>query len=328
MCSSRTKRVLLRNSSLNSGATFGSANYPFIWSQSQFSDYAFINQDCNSCIVKHFTWLRQGSLMYDSAITRAGGSSYSVRMIPQVPTFNACMSGTNLVIRSFVNNANPLAGQIAATQYLIGTSVLSGTQTNAIVTNQARYTAGPSQTFGRQDSSTTCSATVVVQAAALIDPGGGPPRLPSAPIGRGLQVAAANGTTPQVCVWVRPSISTDANPPYGSVAAQNYTGDVPRLQARSNPAMGVQSDTVLATLGSPTAGTWGQLCGTLPSAPMDGVFEVFVDVDETATSNPNGYVNITDWSIPGGANSNGNSQFWFNGMPFATPGHTEPRKRM
>jgi len=82
---------------------------------------------------------------------------------------------------------------------------------------------------------------------------------------------------------------------------------------RSNPSMGVQSDTVLAT-SSPTPGAWSQLCGTLPTAPADGEYEVVVSADQTYTSNAGGWVNIAEWSCSNCGNPN-TSQFWWNGVP-------------
>jgi hypothetical protein len=57
-------------------------------------------------------------------------------------------------------------------------------------------------------------------------------KLPSAPLGRALQVAVNSGDTVTASVWVRKDVT--------------YTGNQPRLVVRANPAVGINTDTVLA----------------------------------------------------------------------------------
>lgn len=69
-----------------------------------------------------------------------------------------------------------------------------------------------------------------------------------------------------------------------------YNGSQPRLIQKANPALGQNSDVVLATaaLGN---GVWEQISGTTSTATDDGVFEVVVDCDGTT-----GAINVDDWA--------------------------------
>ena len=69
-----------------------------------------------------------------------------------------------------------------------------------------------------------------------------------------------------------------------------YNGAQPRLMLRANPALGVMSDTVLATY-TAGFGSWNTISGATASATDHGVFEVYVDCDGTA-----GWINIDDIS--------------------------------
>lgn len=70
----------------------------------------------------------------------------------------------------------------------------------------------------------------------------------------------------------------------------SYDGSAPRLMLRANPALGIDTDTVIATF-SAAAGVWQQLSGTTAAAAEDGVFEFYVDATGTA-----GQANVDDWS--------------------------------
>jgi hypothetical protein len=70
-----------------------------------------------------------------------------------------------------------------------------------------------------------------------------------------------------------------------------YNGAAPRLVVRQNASQGVATDTVLDTA-TPSLDAWELLSGVLPTALVDGVFEVFVDCDGTA-----GSVYVDDWSV-------------------------------
>ena len=69
-----------------------------------------------------------------------------------------------------------------------------------------------------------------------------------------------------------------------------YNGGQPRLIQRANPALGLDSDVVLATYSAGT-GAWNQISATSSVANDDGVLEFIVDCDGTA-----GWVNVDDWA--------------------------------
>lgn len=110
-------------------------------------------------------------------------------------------------------------------------------------------------------------------------------KLSSGGYDQGIQAPVQNGGTVAVSVYIRRSVAGDG-------AA--YNGNLPRLILRSNSAIGVTNDVVLATAaGSPDlAGTWQQLSATTQAATDDGVMEFVVDCDGTA-----GWINVDDWAV-------------------------------
>jgi hypothetical protein len=86
----------------------------------------------------------------------------------------------------------------------------------------------------------------------------------------------ANGGTVAISVYVRKNGA--------------YTGNAPRLMQRANPAIGVLTDTVIATH-SAAADAWQQLSGTTAAATENGVAEFFVDCDGSV-----GDVFVDDWT--------------------------------
>ena len=296
-----TAKIFLRNSSsLNVGTL-----YPTQDGNENYFTGSFVVQDCEACTpVKHAAWVAGGFLSYDTAITHTSG--FSERMTPKTPTFSAFISGFNLT--TSVPNLNAaLNVALGSTLYSNGAGFIPGTMLTAPNgANTNAFTVTQSQTVGSSGS----------PAKFQLAPDGAnsPPRMQSAPGQMGTKIAVASGvSTAQACVWLRPSLSTDAASTWGT-AAVTYNGDNPRMIVRQNPYMGVQADTVLATSSGLTAGTWTQYCAPLPTAPADGEFEVVVDADQTFTSNVGGSVNVTEWSCTVCSNSN-NSQFWGNGTP-------------
>lgn len=91
-----------------------------------------------------------------------------------------------------------------------------------------------------------------------------------------------NGGTLTVSVYIRKSASGDG-------AA--YNGNQPRLMVKRNDAVGITTDTVLATYASGT-GSWVQISGTTAAVTDDGALEFYVDCDGTA-----GWINVDDWSV-------------------------------
>lgn len=113
-------------------------------------------------------------------------------------------------------------------------------------------------------------------------------KLESAPRRHGIKVPVSNGMALTASIWVRMSTAGDGTA---------YDGSGPRLVVRSNPAVGIMGDMVLATVpivgASPDiSGTWRQLIGTTQRATDDGAMEFIVDIDGTA-----GWVNIDDFQF-------------------------------
>jgi hypothetical protein len=105
-------------------------------------------------------------------------------------------------------------------------------------------------------------------------------RLESAPV----RVAVVSGSAITANVYVRKSTTSDSG-------GANYNGSQPRLIVRANPAVGIDSDTVLDTM-TVAVGNWEQLTGTTTTPTADGVLEFFVDFDGTA-----GWINVDDYSF-------------------------------
>lgn len=90
------------------------------------------------------------------------------------------------------------------------------------------------------------------------------------------QIALANAAGCTVAVWVRKNAA--------------YNGNAPRLIQKADPAIGVNSDTVLDTF-SVGADTWEQLSGSIPAASDNAAATVVVDCDGTL-----GNVFVDDWT--------------------------------
>lgn len=91
------------------------------------------------------------------------------------------------------------------------------------------------------------------------------------------QFAVASGTTATVTCYVYKDGS--------------YNGNQPRLIVKANPAIGITSDTVLATASVGT-GSWLTLSGTTTTVTDDGICECYVDIDGSA-----GSVFLDDWIV-------------------------------
>lgn len=96
------------------------------------------------------------------------------------------------------------------------------------------------------------------------------------------KVAVPNGQAATVNVFLRKSVAGD-----GSA----YNGNQPRLMLKADPAIGITSDTVLATADNTYNGTFKVLTATTPVISDDGVLQLYIDCDGTA-----GWVNADDWS--------------------------------
>lgn len=129
-------------------------------------------------------------------------------------------------------------------------------------------------TFGQLRTDATVFKTAAP--SMKMTPNSASNKLESAPLSRGMLVAVNSGSTVTTAVYVRKDTT--------------YTGNQPRLIVRANPAIGISSDTVLATYSTGT-GTWNQLSGTTITATDAGAMEFVIDCDGTA-----GFINIDDWT--------------------------------
>lgn len=129
----------------------------------------------------------------------------------------------------------------------------------------------------------------------LMTPNSASLKLESAPRFQGIKVPCTSGAAITPTVYIRKSAT--------------YNGNQPRLIVKANPAVGIASDTVLATYSGGT-GSWASISGATASPTDDGMLEFVVDCDGTA-----GAINVDDWSFTGGAQDNGAMAYWFNGLP-------------
>jgi hypothetical protein len=111
------------------------------------------------------------------------------------------------------------------------------------------------------------------------------------------QAAVASGNTVTWSVWVYKSVG--------------YAGAQPRLMLRANPAIGINSDTLLDTMAG-GSGAWEELTGVTAAAAADGVFEAFVDCDTS------GSIYVDDWSAGGVLISE--NRAWWDGNPMIVAG--------
>jgi hypothetical protein len=123
----------------------------------------------------------------------------------------------------------------------------------------------------------------------------------ASPPGKGLgQVAVANGVASTPSVYVRLSVVGDG-------AA--YNGAAPRLFVRTNPAVGINTDTLLATHSGAT-GVWELMTGTTVAPTDDGILEFYIDCDGTA-----GWINIDDFTVLPNGIWQGGMKYWLSGLP-------------
>lgn len=97
------------------------------------------------------------------------------------------------------------------------------------------------------------------------------------------KIAVASGATLTPAVYVRESVVGDGT---------DYNGNRVRLIVKANPALGIDSDTTLATATIASEGAFEQISGTTAAVSDDGVLEFVVDCDGTT-----GWVNVDDWSV-------------------------------
>lgn len=101
--------------------------------------------------------------------------------------------------------------------------------------------------------------------------------------GTAQKIAVSSGQTATVKVFVRKSAVGDGTA---------YNGNEVRLMLKADPAIGITSDTVLATTDATYDGVFKALEGTTPAIGDNAVFQVYLDCDGTT-----GWINYDDFSI-------------------------------
>lgn len=160
----------------------------------------------------------------------------------------------------------------------VGGFTTSGYGSSLHVSRRDQTSGGAHYSYYNNRGQITCNTTVFRTAApseqltpTVVSPES---KLPS-----GIKrVAVASGATANVSVYLRKDTL--------------YSGSAPRLMQRANPAIGVTSETVLATAALANADTWYLVSGTTAAVIDDGVLEVYVDCDGTT-----GSIFIDDWSV-------------------------------
>lgn len=95
--------------------------------------------------------------------------------------------------------------------------------------------------------------------------------------------AVVSGQTATITVFLRKSVAGDGTA---------YNGNQPRLMLKADAAVGVLSDTVLATADNTYNGAWKALTAVTPAITDNAAFQIYIDCDGTT-----GWVNVDDWAV-------------------------------
>lgn len=202
--------------------------------------------------------------------------SCSFGAVNQHSTGDFASSGANIGVRAFLRNC------LLASSTEV--SVPSNLGTLSFVSSQKHdQTAGNHRTW-MQNSLNVLDTTIFRTASPSlrITPTSASVKAVSAPTGRGFVCSVNNAAALTPSVWVRKSVVGDGTA---------YNGNQPRLVVRKNIALGITSDTVLATA-SGAAGSWEELTATTATVTDDGALEFFVDCDGTQ-----GWINVDDFTV-------------------------------
>lgn len=236
------------------------------------------------------------SLTFDS-ITASGDTSFSTPVGVTVATgtmvAKILFTNSTFGVASGIFNAHT-AGDFTFNSRCYADIVLNNCNlaSTVPVANQSNLVIGSNigsekngQVAGNQKSWTlngTISIDTVIYNTASpsqrLTPSSASLKLQSGPF----QIAVANGQTLTPTVYTRESVVGDGTA---------YNGNQPRLIVQKNVAMGIASDTVLATA-SVAVGSWGSISGTTAAVTDDGVLSFIVDCDGTA-----GWVNVDDVTV-------------------------------
>ena len=97
------------------------------------------------------------------------------------------------------------------------------------------------------------------------------------------RIAIPSGSGATVSVWVRKSVIGDGT---------QYNGNEVQIKLLADPAIGISSDTILATSSAFSNGDFELISGTIPALTDNGAARVVATCDGTA-----GWVNVDLWSV-------------------------------
>jgi hypothetical protein len=97
------------------------------------------------------------------------------------------------------------------------------------------------------------------------------------------RIAIPSGSGATVSVWVRKSVVGDGT---------QYNGNEVQIKLLADPALGITSDTILATSSAFSNGAFELISGSIPALTDNGVARVVATCDGTA-----GWVNVDLWSV-------------------------------
>lgn len=224
----------------------------------------------------------------DAGLTLTSSNSFQTNAPCANIIFENAEIGKN---QAYASGLNPvLNGNGWYNEMLFINSYLAGVPTPATFQNFGRgsiiafqkwnQTTGSHRTYKREGSLMTDSAIFRTASPSLrMTPSYSTNKLDTLGWRGGFLKKIANGTALTASVWVRKSV-------VGDPSGANYNGNQPRLMVKRNAAIGITSDTVLATA---TTSGWELISGTTAVATDDGVAEFYVDCDGTA-----GWINVDD----------------------------------
>lgn len=145
----------------------------------------------------------------------------------------------------------------------------SAMQPSGIISSQKHdQTAGLHKCWKKYGTITIETSTVHTGGQSIkMTPNNASKKLESSGPSGGFKVAVANGATVTPSVYIYKDGS--------------YNGNQPRLIVKRNDALGITSDTVLATYAS-GASSWNAISGTTAAVTDDGTIEFVIDCDGTA----------------------------------------------
>lgn len=192
--------------------------------------------------------------------------------------FNSCSFGVASGIKTTHSSGDLFFNTVGSKILLNNTLLSSGTeiasQTNIspgsfVASQKHDQTAGLHKLWKRYGTITIDTTNVYSGTTSMkMTPNNASNKLQSIGPSGGFKVQVANGQTCTPTVW----IAEDGT----------YNGNRTRLIVLRNDAMGITSDTVLATATGFGTFTWQSLSGTTAAVTYNGVLEFIVDIDGTA----------------------------------------------